>query len=221
MHRRLFAVGLTACAVAFTASPALAHQGDNNYRSELDGVTPAAPGVEVEVLNYDDSLQLRNQSDQAVIVDGYEGEPYIRIAADGTVEINRNSPAFYLNDDRYGDVPVPESADPEAAPDWELVDETGQYVWHDHRIHYMSTGRPSQVTDASERTKIFDYEVPIEVGAQPATITGTLFWVGESGGLPVAPFVALGALLIVGGAVFFLRRRSGRDDEPGAATEAW
>ena len=64
MRRRLFAVALTALAVALTASPALAHQGNNNYRSELDGITPATPGVDVEVLNYDDSLQLRNHSDE-------------------------------------------------------------------------------------------------------------------------------------------------------------
>lgn len=217
MHRRLFAVALTAFAVAFAASPALAHQGNVNYESVLDGISPATPGVEVEVINYDDSLQLRNESDEAVIVDGYEDEPYVRIDPDGTVEVNRNSPALYLNDDRYGDAPVPDSADADAPPDWELVDKTGQYVWHDHRIHYMSTDTPAQVTDKSVRTKIFDYEVPIEVGTRPATITGTLFWVGESGGLPLAPFAALGVVAIAAGAFILVRRRRGHRE----AKEVW
>jgi hypothetical protein len=223
MSRRLFAVVLTAIAVGLTASPAQAHQGNVNYESVLEGITPAAPGVSVEVLNYDDSLQLRNQSDETVIVDGYEDEPYIRISPDGTVELNRNSPAYYLNDDRYGDAPVPASVDASDPPDWELVDKTGQYVWHDHRIHYMSTDTPAQVKDESQKTKIFDYEVPIEVGDQPATITGTLFWVGEDGGLPLLPFVILGVLVLAGLAVVLIRRRHDGDGEPepAPAKEAW
>jgi hypothetical protein len=223
MHRRLFVFALTALAVAFTASPALGHQGNGDYRSELDGITPAMPGVEVEVLNYDDSLQLRNGSDETVTVLGYEEEPYVRIAPDGSVAVNRNSPALYLNDDRYGNAPVPESADAGAEPDWEVVDRTGQYVWHDHRIHYMSTDTPAQVTDESKRTKIFDYEVPIEVDAQPAVITGTLFWVGESGGLPAAPFVVLGVLILAGIALLIVRRRRSSPDtaKPIEAEEAW
>ncbi len=222
MSRRLFAVVVAAFAVALAASPALAHQGNGNYESVLDGITPAAPGVSVEVLNYDDSLQLRNESDETVVVDGYEGEPYVRIAPDGTVELNHNSPAFYLNDDRYGNAPVPESVDATDEPNWQAVDKTGQYVWHDHRIHYMSTDTPAQVTDTGERTKIFDYKVPIEVGTQPATITGTLFWVGESGGLPLAPFIALGVLVLVGVALLIIRRRRGHGEtEPAPAKEAW
>jgi hypothetical protein len=226
MRRRLFAVALTTLAVGCAASPALAHQGNINYRSELDGVVPAEPGLDVQVVNYDDSLQLENNTGKTVIVDGYQGEPYIRIAADGTVELNRNSPAYFLNDDRYGNAPVPDSADPDAEPDWELVDMTGQYVWHDHRIHYMSTATPSQVTDTDQRTKIFDYKVPIEVGGQPAAITGTLYWVGEAGGLPILPFVILGGLTLIGVALVIRRRRGAtRPDESQTETapakEAW
>jgi len=218
MRRRFFAVAVTAFAVASTASPALAHQGNVNYRSVLDGVTPPQTGLEVEVLNYDDSLQVRNETGETVVVDGYEDEPYVRLSADGTVAVNRNSPAYYLNDDRYGDAPVPESADASAAPDWEVVDRTGQYVWHDHRIHYMSTDTPAQVTDTSKRTKIFDYRVPVQVGDQDAAITGTLFWVGEEGGFPIVPFAVLGVVVIGGIAVVVLRRRprSGESEK-----EAW
>jgi hypothetical protein len=220
MRRRLLAVALTAFAAACTASPALAHQGNINFRSELDGIVPPEPGVDVQVVNYDDSLQLQNTSDKTVVVDGYQHEPYVRIAPDGTVEVNRNSPAYYLNDDRYGEAPVPASASADAEPNWQLVDRTGQYVWHDHRIHYMSTGTPGQVTDTSKKTKIFDYKVPIQVGGQPAAITGTLYWVGEAGGLPILPFAILGALTLVGAAVVIRRRRPPRG--PGAeAKEAW
>ena len=80
----------------------------------------------------------------------------------------------------------------------------------------MSTGTPGQVTDPDTKTKIFDYKVPIEVGDQPADITGTLYWVGEAGGLPILPFVALGGLTLIG-VVLLIRRRS----VPPTTKEAW
>jgi hypothetical protein len=224
MHRRLLAVALTAFAVACTASPALAHQGNINFRSELDGIVPSESGVDVQVLNYDDSLQLQNNSDKTVVVDGYQHEPYVRIDPDGTVEVNHDSPAYYLNDDRYGNTAVPASATAGAKPDWVLVDKTGQYVWHDHRIHYMSTGIPAQVTDTSKKTKIFNYKVPIQVGDQKAAITGTLYWVGRAGGFPIVPFVGLALVALIGAAVMLRKRRRAKPsvEEPAApAKEAW
>ncbi len=219
MKRRFF-VATVALALVTTASPALAHQGNPNFRSELDGVVPPIDGLEVEVVNYDDSLELRNETGETVIVHGYEDEPYIRIEPDGQVSLNTRSPAYYLNDDRYGEVEVPPRADPKAEPEWEAVDGSGQYVWHDHRIHYMSTDTPAQVSDESQRTKIFDYRVPVEVGDRQAEVSGTLYWVGEEGGLPLAPFIALGALVLIGLAALWIRRRRNRGDAE-AETEAW
>ena len=123
-------------------------------------VDPATEGLEVEVVNFDDSLRLLNHSDQDVVIEGYEGEPYARVLADGSVELNRNSPAYYLNDDRFGESEVPDSADPEAEPDWELVDRSSMLEWHDHRMHWMSTAVPPQVKNESEETKIFDLRDP-------------------------------------------------------------
>jgi hypothetical protein len=81
----------------------------------------------------------------------------------------------------------------------------------------MSTATPSQVTDTSQRTKIFDYKVPIQVGDQKADITGTLFWVGQDGGLPLLPFIALGGLTLIGIALLIRRRR--RIGDAGTAPE--
>jgi hypothetical protein len=209
--------------MALPAAPVSAHQGNQNFRSELDGVRPAVPGVEVEVLNFDDSLRLQNRSGRTVMVRGYQGEPYVRILADGTVQVNTNSPSYYLNEDRYGETDVPAEADSDLPPAWETIDRTGQYSWHDHRIHYMSTGTPPQVEDEDRRTKVFDYRVPIEVGGQPAAIAGTLFWVGDSGGFPAAPFAALAAAALLLTALVLWRRRrcAGRPDAGEEAREAW
>lgn len=215
-----------ACAASLLLVPAaLAHQGDARYRSIVAAGSPAADGVTVEILNYDDRMELVNRSGRDVVIDGYNREPYARVDADGTVAVNRNSTAFYLNDDRYGREAVPAAvrADPRAAPDWVVRDRTGRFEWHDHRMHWMAEGVAPQVRDESVRTKVFDWSVPIAVDGRAAAVTGTLWWVGEQGGggFPVAAIVALVviALVAVAAVVIVRRRRGGGDRVP--AGEAW
>jgi hypothetical protein len=213
---------LVAVAVSGVVAPvAFAHQGNPNFRSEVRAVRPAVPGVEVQVLNFDDSLQLNNDSGRTVVVRGYRGEPYVRIAADGTVAVNHNSPSYYLNDDRFAQgVTVPPSATPTATPDWQTVDKTGRFAWHDHRIHWMARSVPPQVKHEDQRTKVFDWKVPLAVGGKPAAITGSLVWVGKQGGGFSVGAVIFLVVLVVAGAVFVVvvrRRRAGTT----ATTEAW
>lgn len=223
MLRPLRAAAVAALLFAALPSVAHAHQGDPNFRSIAHGITPAVDGVRVEVVNYDDSLELTNRSGRTVVVEGYDGEPYARLLADGTVQVNRRSPAAFLNDERYGGTPVPASASATAAPRWETLDRTGRFAWHDHRMHWMGSGTPPAVTDEDVRTKIFDYRVPLRIDGRPAAVTGTLFWVGEPrGGMPVWAIVALLALAI-GSVVLVLvvRRRRDADRVPGTGEEAW
>ncbi len=194
-------------------------QGSNyNYRSNITQITPDVPGLQIEVLEFADRLLLRNQTGKTVTVYGYQSEPYARVRADGAVEVNEHSPAYYLNQNFYGDVDVPSSASPTATPDWVLVDRTGQLEWHDHRIHYMSPALPAQVKDKSKRTKIFDWQVPIAVGSKPAAVDGQLFWVPEQGTkTPVAAIVALVLIVLAGLALVLVvrrRRRNGAGDPP-------
>jgi hypothetical protein len=193
-------------------------QGSNyNYRSYVTQVAPNLPGVSLQVLEFADRLILTNHSGKTVTVLGYQGEPYGRVLADGTVQLNTRSPAYYLNQNFYGDVNVPASASPTATPHWTVVDRTGRLEWHDHRIHWMSPALPPQVKDKARRTKIFNWQVPIEVGAQKATVDGQLFWVPA--GISKAPTGAIVALvvLIVLGLLLVLfvrrRRRSGGDGD--------
>ena len=222
MRYRIAILSLACIALGSATSAAQAHQGNPNFRSTVTAVSPPAPGVEAEVLNLDDRLLLTSDSDEPVEVEGYDGEPYLRILPGGEVQLNTVSPAYYLNEDRFADATVPDEADPEAPPEWKTVSSGGSYEWHDHRIHWMAKTTPPQVKDEGERTKVFDWKIPIEVGGTPAAIQGELFWEPDESGFPIAALAALAAVALAAIAlVLFVRRRRGDDDGGDSAKEAW
>lgn len=206
-----------------------------HYRTYITTITPHAPGLNVEVLEFADRLLLRNHTGKTVTIYGYSGEPYARIQADGTTEQNAHSPAVYLNTNFYAQVTVPPSAHAGAPPKWEVIDRTGQLEWHDHRIHWMSPVKPPQVKDEGRRTKIFDWSVPIAIGSSRGAIAGELFWVPQGSKTPVAAIVALVVIVVLGVLlVRVVRRRrggggppsrpatgTGPEEQPPAPREAW
>jgi hypothetical protein len=212
-----------ALAVLCVAAPAaLAHEGNPNYRSQVRAVAPALEGLEARVLNHDDRIELVYDGERTLVVEGYRGEPYLRFHPDGLVEVNRRSPAAYLNEDRFAQVELPARADHRAPPSWAPVAENGRYDWHDHRIHWMSEStQPPQIEDEAERTKVFDWDIPMASAGRPVEVRGTLTWLGkDEGGFPVAAGLSLGGALL-GGAllVVLVRRRRSRSGTP--AKEAW
>lgn len=225
MSRLRPSVVVALAALAVCAPTALAHKGNPNYESLITGSTGLPGGVTTQILNREDSLQLTNRSDRDIVVLGYEDEPYVRIDADGTVAVNENSKSTYINEERDGAVPVPAGVDPKAAPEWKVLDRTGKYAWHDHRIHWMNDGLPPQVKDEDVETKVFDWKVALEVGGRPATITGVLNWTPtQDGGVPAVAVGGFVAFLLASTAfVVVVRRR--RDDDPGTpaapAKESW
>jgi hypothetical protein len=228
----LLAFGFAAQARSATQTPLkesenpINDQGSNyDYRSYVTEVTPRIPGVSLDVLEFADRLILANHSGQTVTVLGYQGEPYGRVLANGTVQLNTRSPAYYLNQSFYGDVNVPASASPTATPDWTVLDRTGRLEWHDHRIHWMSPVLPTQVKDKSKRTKIFNWQVPIQVGARKAMVDGELFWTPARTKAPTAAIPVLVALAVLGLllALFVRRRRTDvrAGGVGGSPKEAW
>jgi hypothetical protein len=214
---------LAACALSLGAgaAPALASgeqqqnplddQGSSpNYRSTITSVSPQTQGLTLQVLQFSDRLLLRNETHRTVAVEGYEGEPYARVQADGTVEVNTSSPAYYLNQSFYGNVTVPPSATAKSTPHWKVVDRTGQFEWHDHRIHWMSPALPPQVKDKGKRTLIFDWHVPIAVGEQKGTVAGQLYWTPNSSSAPVAAIVVGAAIVLLGVLLVIVVRRRRR-----------
>ena len=208
-------------ALLLGAPVALAHQGNPNYRSLVTSVTPATKGVDVSVLNFDDRLLMHNTSGQDVTIYDYADppKPYAQLLKDGTVQVNTNSEAYYLNEDRLGETSVPAGLPTE--PRWKTLSKSSRFEWHDHRAHWMGKSDPPNLTDKDVKTKIDDWTVPIEVAGSKGTIAGTLTWVPlDEGGLPLAAIFAFAALLIVLSlAVFVIRRRRNADD-PGDDDDA-
>jgi hypothetical protein len=224
MNRTLSAV-IGAAALALFPAVALAHQGNPHYRSVVKSVTPSVNGVSVSVLNFDDRLLLHNTSGKDVLILDYKNQPYAQVLANGTVNVNTNSEAYYLNEDRTGETSVPPNLG--STPNWKEISRSSRFEWHDHRMHWMGKTDPPNLKDKSVQTKIDDWTVPLEIGGQKGTIAGTLTWVPlEGSSLPLGAIFAFAALLIVLSlAVFFIRRRRGGDAAPAGdqkePVEAW
>ncbi|HWK27831.1 MAG TPA: hypothetical protein VNS09_14805 [Solirubrobacter sp.] len=228
---RTVACAAAVVALLLGAPVALAHQGNPHFRSVVTSVDPAVKGVEVSVLNFDDRLLLHNTSGQDITIFDYSDppKPYAQVLADGTVQVNTNSEAYYLNEDRLGETSVP--TDLGSEPNWKELSKSSRFEWHDHRMHWMGKGDPPQLKDKSVRTHIDDWTIPIQIGDQKGQVAGTLTWVPlDEGGLPLGAIFAFAALLIVLSlAVFFVRRRrSGGDGDDDDAerrkqepVEAW
>ena len=184
--------------------------GGKGYRSSVVRLVPASSFIHVTVVDSDDRLRLRVDGDHAVVIDGYQGEPYLRFAPDGVYR-NRRSPATYLNDDRYGKVRAPATASAAAAPQWERMASGGDsYDWHDHRIHWMSTSYPPVVVaEKSTSHRIFDWSVPGTLDGKPFAVQGHLDYVPLPGQrFPRWLVIPLVALVLLAVALPLVRRRS-------------
>ena len=217
MRRALLAL----LALTVAAPAAFAHGGSVNFLSEIKGVSPAIEGVEVGMINRDDRIRLDNNSGEDIVILGYEdGEEYARLKADGTVEVNTNAKAYYLNEDRFGTSDVPATLP--KSPAWKKVPGDHRFEWHDHRAHYMGKGTPPQVRDPDKRQKVFDWEVPLKAGDRTGAITGTLLWTPKpSDGAPIAPIAGGAVLVLLLAAVTFVVLRRRRGPAADGATEAW
>jgi hypothetical protein len=201
---------LSAAAVCFwlgvSAGPASAHtvsgSGATNFHTNLTGITPASPGLEVKVIESGSRLQLENRTGKEVTVLGYKDEPYLRIGPDGVFQ-NKLSPATYINKSRKGSEP------PEAARnakvgdvDWEKVSSEPLARWHDHRIHWMLPTNPPEVRASPGKRHVVDAEwvVPIKAGAETINVKGDLIWEPGPSALPwyLVILACLALVIVVG-----------------------
>ncbi|CAN5219820.1 hypothetical protein BH23ACT9_BH23ACT9_11250 [soil metagenome] len=211
LHRIVVVSLLGLMLTALTATPALAHGRGSDASNFLSLITddPAVDGVTFEVINSDEYLQVVNDTDDEVLIPGYQNEPYLRIGPEGTFQ-NRNSQATYANEDRFGDVVIPPEIDPSGPPDWEQVSDRSTYAWHDHRIHWMAQVDPPAVqTDPGIEHLVTAWTIPFTVGERSFELAGELYWIPGGSAL----VWLLPALLIVSLPTAFGLLRSKPDTE--------
>ena len=185
------------------AGPAAADAAKpGDFSSEVTSVEPDPGGFTVETAGGDSFLALTVDEGTEVVVLGYEGEPYLRFSADGTVEQNLNSPATYINNDRYGANDLaPERLQgvdvTTLEPDWEEVATDGSFAWHDHRTHEM---RPDSPVPRGE-SYAWSAPVLLEVDGAQVEVNGEITFEDAVSPLPwfaVALLVGVALVLLAG-----------------------
>jgi hypothetical protein len=206
VSRRRLGAGLVAL-LAWVVQPGIAHAdaaGPTDFRTEIVGVEPSTPALEVTIEGGDSFVHLTLERGHEAIVLGYAGEPYLRFDADGTVFENRRSYATYYNRERDGTGEVPDTVDNEAPPDWVAVGDGGSWAWHDHRAHWMG-GEPPVGMQPGE---VFPPAVvPLVVDGQPVEIEVVTRLVAPPSPWPMVAGAAIG--VAAAAAVWRSRRRPG------------
>ncbi|MQA88171.1 MAG: hypothetical protein GEV03_27010 [Streptosporangiales bacterium] len=202
------AVATTATTAVFgvlDAEPAAAHVGGGgtsptNYRAEVSAVRPATPKVAVTVGVGGQWLRVSSRGAEEVVVLGYRGEPFLRLARH-RVEVNRSSVTAERTGQLAGSQPPP---DPGAGPRWGELDEGDSVAWPDARI--AGGPPPSGTQGVTDTSRLRRWAVPLSVDGQRVTVTGTRVRVEPP---PLWPWLALLGLCAAGvAAIGWLRGRS-------------
>jgi hypothetical protein len=203
-------VTLGALAPVAAADPAK----PTNYKSRILSITPPTPSMTLKVVGGDGFLYLHMQHGHTAAVPGYDGEPWLRVLADGTVEENQLSLATYLNANRYGrNIVFPPGVGAKEAtanPQWTIVGHGGTYVWHDHRIHYMTPDIPPKLVPGTNRVQLTaradgKWVIPMTVDGHRVVVVGELLLLPAPSALP-AWAVVIGVVVVVAAIAIIWRR---------------
>ncbi|HEY0518546.1 MAG TPA: hypothetical protein VGC84_03550 [Ilumatobacteraceae bacterium] len=181
MRRKLLGAVLLAAVVLGPAQPALAHGGNggasSDYRIEVTGYEGDHSGIEVRPVELGNRMELVRTTAKEVEIVGYEGEPYIRLGADGVFE-NFNSPSHYTNLDRFARTPTPPTATATAPPKWVKLNDGNSVRWHDHRTHWMDPTPRQDVRDNPnvERVIFPANRVELVVDGKPVVAIVRVTW---------------------------------------------
>ena len=165
--------------VLLGAAPASAHTvsggGATDYTSSIVSVSPATPGLSISIIENSSRFELTNRTGQDVTIAGYDGEPYLRVLADGTVQQNRLSPSVGINAVRQASqAVVPSYANPDAAPEWVTQPGTSTVRWHEHVLHEPEITVPAVRAHPDLAQRIATWTVTMTVGTTPTTVAGVL-----------------------------------------------
>ena len=186
--------------------------GPTDYEAVIVDMAAADPsttvpdGVTVSIEGHDSFVWLRLAAGLTAAVPGYDGEPYLRIDADGSVWRNRLSWSAWYNEDRYGDVERPDFVDPNATPEWESIDDDSSVAWHDHRIHLMD---PTPPIGAEPGDVVLTSLLPFTVDGIDVELRVETTLIGDPSTRPSLGGVMIGVAVMAAFIVFGGRRVGG------------
>ena len=181
VKRKLLGAALLTAAVLGPAQPVLAHGGNggasSDYRIEVTGFEGDATGIEVRPVELGDRMELVRTTAGEVQIVGYDGEPYIRLDANGVFE-NFNSPSHYTNLDRFARTPTPATATVTAEPNWVKLSDCTSVRWHDHRTHWMDPTPRQDVRDDPDVERVIfpANRVDLVVDGRPVVAIVKVTW---------------------------------------------
>lgn len=179
------------CTVIGTTEAGADGARPSNYESVIDSVRPDLDTVQIEVVGGDAFVQVTAEPGTEVLIPGYDGEPYLRIDADGTVFRNRRSSATYMNESRSGSTgDLPAVVDSSADPVWDPIGDGGRVAWHDHRIHWMLDTAPE-----TDDGVVQPWVVPITVDGTEVQVSGRLLHHPDQFPWPALVGVAVAAVV--------------------------
>lgn len=187
-------VALAALVLVVAAEPAAAHSiggvEATNYRTEITAISPPVPGLTVRLRDLGRRVEVRNRTDEEVVVLGYQEEPYLRVGPTGVFE-NRRSPSLYQDrataDDPDALVPLPPEADPLAPPEWHRRNGGDTVSWPDHRVVWGDADPPAVRADPGRaQTVVSRWAFALRKGpdGESIVVTGRIAWVPGPGALP-------------------------------------
>lgn len=172
--RSLIALAIAAAVLAFPAGAAAHGEATPTIRTLIDEVDGAPDGVRFEVLGNDVArLAATNRTDEDLLIESSQGEPFLRIGPRGTFA-NVNSLTWYAsgNPDGIASPPPGVDADPGAAPRWEKVSDEPEWTWFDHRLHPADLELPQEAVDGQRTARLQDWRVPGTLGGEELEVRG-------------------------------------------------
>ena len=209
MNRKLIGSVLLAALMFAPAQPASAHGGNggasSDYRIEVIGYDGDSTGIEVHPVELGNRMELVRTTAKDVQILGYDGEPYLRLDADGVFE-NLNSPAHYINLDRFARTTIPATATANAQLNWVKLSDGASVRWHDHRTHWMDPTPRQDVRDNPnvERVIFPANRVELVVDGKPVAAIVRVTWLPPPSRITwlvltsLAACALLAALVLVG-----------------------
>lgn len=206
MKRNLVRVILSMAGLLLVgASPSSAHSAEgspsSNYSTTIDSVAPTPSGFAVRVIERGNRIEVRWISGPAIIIEGYEEEPYLRIGPNG-VEENRQSSATYTNQSRNGTESIPSDLEPDGPAEWKAVSAEPVARFHDHRAHFMGSVPPPLVLRSrGERQLVQDFSITIRPAGGEGVSTlviGRVEWIPSPSKTPFLVLAAGLALVLSG-----------------------